>query len=267
MRAHVVALTVAFALVAPAVYAAPCETASECPSGFCVDGVCCDAACTGQCEACDVPGTIGTCVGVDGAPHGTRPACSPPWTPACRVSLCDASRSRSACVEPVFKPACDCTKDSECGSGHCADGVCCNVACDGQCEACDLPGSRGRCVPVTGEPRGIRKGCPVPGLGICTVQACNGTDTKSCHHVHNAETNCDTICGGRVQRHCDGQGGCGLAHELKCPNQSCSTATPEPTERPRFLDALLVLGVAAAVTRGARAWRAAPRPSCRRHDR
>jgi hypothetical protein len=196
--------------------------------------------------------------------------CSEPWTPACRARTCDGSRDRNACVEPVFRPVCDCSRDSDCSTGHCSDGVCCNTACGGQCEACDLPGSRGVCVPVIGEPRGIRKGCPVPGLGICTVQTCNGLDTSKCSYTHNAETMCDTICGGRVMRHCDGQGGCGLANELKCPDNSCSTASPQPTERPRFLDALFVLGLAAlakrGVTRGARAWRGAPRPSCRRRD-
>lgn len=226
-----------------------CTLPSDCASGFCADGVCCDTACNGQCEACDVAGSSGVCSAVDGAPHGARPTCSPPWTPPCRASTCDRSRSRTACVEPLFKPVCTCSRDSDCESGHCTDGVCCNTACDGQCESCDMPGSRGTCSPVRGEPRGIRKGCPVPGRGICTVQACNGREPKQCVFVNASETSCDSICAGRVQRHCDGQGDCGLPHELKCPDNSCTTAAPEPTERPRFLDALLVMGLAAVVGR------------------
>src|SRR4051794_2508881 len=30
-----------------------------------------------------------------------------------------------------------CTSADECDSGFCVDGVCCNTACDGQCQACD----------------------------------------------------------------------------------------------------------------------------------
>ena len=53
-----------------------CLTAKECASAQCVDGVCCNTACTGQCEACDVGGKVGTCVNVSDPPHGKRPACA-----------------------------------------------------------------------------------------------------------------------------------------------------------------------------------------------
>ncbi len=42
-----------------------------------------------------------------------------------------------------------CSADRECLWGFCADGVCCDYACDAPCEACDLPGSVGRCTRVT----------------------------------------------------------------------------------------------------------------------
>lgn len=38
-----------------------------------------------------------------------------------------------------------CTDALECESGMCVDGVCCDAACDGGCQACDLAGSEGTC--------------------------------------------------------------------------------------------------------------------------
>lgn len=51
-------------LFAPSAVAATCSGNGECASGFCVDGVCCSTACAGQCEACNLPGTVGTCATV-----------------------------------------------------------------------------------------------------------------------------------------------------------------------------------------------------------
>ena len=49
-----------------------CSLSSQCQSGLsCVDGVCCNSACNGLCEACNVPGSLGTCAPV---PSGTDPA-------------------------------------------------------------------------------------------------------------------------------------------------------------------------------------------------
>jgi RHS repeat-associated protein len=38
-----------------------CTSGAQCITGFCVDGVCCDTACNGQCAACNLPGSVGTC--------------------------------------------------------------------------------------------------------------------------------------------------------------------------------------------------------------
>ena len=41
-----------------------------------------------------------------------------------------------------------CAANGECALGFCTDGVCCESACDGVCEKCNLPGSPGKCMPV-----------------------------------------------------------------------------------------------------------------------
>jgi hypothetical protein len=48
----------------------PCMTGDECSLGFCVDGVCCGSACTGTCQACNLPGAVGNCTPV---PSGQDP--------------------------------------------------------------------------------------------------------------------------------------------------------------------------------------------------
>lgn len=58
---------------------------------------------------------------------------------------------------PAVLPVGDsCAVDADCGSGTCAQGVCCATACEGGCLRCDLPGQRGACAPVAAaEPCGV----------------------------------------------------------------------------------------------------------------
>ena len=71
-----------------------------------------------------------------------------------------------------------CTGGDECDSTFCVDGVCCNRACDGQCEACDSSATPGTCVPVAGAPHGARTAC-VTGDATC-AGACDGNDPTAC---------------------------------------------------------------------------------------
>ncbi|MDX2023807.1 MAG: Ig-like domain-containing protein [Deltaproteobacteria bacterium] len=41
-----------------------------------------------------------------------------------------------------------CVTNSECASGFCTDGVCCNAECGGKCTACNLPSSVGQCAAI-----------------------------------------------------------------------------------------------------------------------
>src|SRR5688572_30767123 len=41
-----------------------------------------------------------------------------------------------------------CSAASQCASGQCVDEICCNVACAGVCQACDVAGAVGTCTPV-----------------------------------------------------------------------------------------------------------------------
>ena len=95
-----------------------CAGNGECSSGFCVDGVCCATTCVGQCQACNLPSSLGTCTTVNptngpaGYPAGQsvtgfgttiRKSC-PSYGATCG-SRCDGT-SASECIFDVISPAC-----------------------------------------------------------------------------------------------------------------------------------------------------------------
>jgi hypothetical protein len=104
-----------------------------------------------------------------------------------------------------------CATGSTCLSGFCADGVCCDKACNGQCEACDVTGASGTCTPVTGPPHGTRTACT--GSGSSCDGTCDGTNTTDCSYPSSS-----TICGAACDGHCNGSGSCSAASGGMCPN-------------------------------------------------
>ena len=68
-----------------------------------------------------------------------------------------------------------CTSNTECSSGLCVDGFCCEATCGASCSACDLAGLEGTCSPVpSGSPHGARacKGYAC-GAGACLDRCTN----------------------------------------------------------------------------------------------
>lgn len=98
----------------------PCQADFDCKSGSCSDGVCCGSACNGNCERCDVPGSVGTCLPVPALTQGKCPL----------DQVCDTGGS---CRKTVGE---SCSAAAQCANGFCADGVCCESACDGACRSC-----------------------------------------------------------------------------------------------------------------------------------
>ena len=56
--------------------AAICSLDGDCDSTHCVDGYCCDAVCSGNCDHCNVAGSIGTCTDVASDCIGNCDVCS-----------------------------------------------------------------------------------------------------------------------------------------------------------------------------------------------
>jgi hypothetical protein len=91
----------------------------------------------------------------------------------------------------------DCTMASQCQSGKCVDGVCCNSDCAGSCQTCALPNARGKCSPAV-------MGAPDP-RGICQDQG-------------------ETSCGSNGK--CDGKGMCQRYPDgTVCRNAICDPAS------------------------------------------
>jgi len=111
--------------------------------------------------------TEGTCDGVGNCAAGAEIACAPY---ACAGDVCGSTCSADnecamgnhcasgVCVTGRARGA-ECVLDSDCTSRHCADDVCCDTACDGQCEACAVAGSIGVCTQIAGAPMGSRSPC------------------------------------------------------------------------------------------------------------
>lgn len=178
-----------------------CGGATECSSGFCVDGVCCDAACDGKCDSCaavNTGGVDGTCAPVS---DGLDP------DDDCGADTCSGTSGVCACGDlkksgeetdvDCGGPGCgkcvegrDCEVASDCGSGFCTDAVCCATACGGVCVACaesKTGFADGQCatIPIGADPDNE---CADPGFcaaaNKCTVvlDPSNGAADNVCLH-------------------------------------------------------------------------------------
>jgi MYXO-CTERM domain-containing protein len=133
-------------------------------------------------------------------------------------------------TQPELGPGAPCSLAEQCGSGYCVDGVCCDVACSGQCQACDVAGSAGKCTAVMGAPHGSRPACTACG-------SCDGTSTSMCSEPASA-TPCGASCCSSPNV-CDPNGTCVVPTSSGC---GCTTGE----ESPWFpaLAAALIVGVA-----------------------
>jgi hypothetical protein len=118
-----------------------------------------------------------------------------------------------------------CTSASACESGLCVDGRCCDRACDGTCEACDLAGQEGTCALVTGKPRGTRScGAGDPTCG----PSCDGKAAKSCVAFVAAGTPCRAascqVATTTRAATCDGVGACGKLETASCAGYACDAS-------------------------------------------
>ncbi|MEZ4369393.1 MAG: DNRLRE domain-containing protein [Polyangiaceae bacterium] len=177
---------------------AGCNGAGACPGVqtlSCPSGMCVGDACGGDCTA------DGDC-GVD---------------EYCAAGVC----------QPTENLGSPCSRSAQCGSGRCVDGYCCNSACSGQCEACDISGSLGLCSAVTGAPHGARTACTNDGTGCGGT--CDGTNQAACAYPGNSTVCRAAACSAgiaTVEARCSGSGNCPALQQQTCTPYTCHASLP-----------------------------------------
>lgn len=193
-------------------------TGTVCGASFCQSGVVTGMQCDGN-GGCQQR-TGRSCEGYPCNPDGSACASSCVQDSDCASAAYYCSE-QGQCLRKRSQGEV-CAKASQCGSGHCADGVCCNSTCEGQCEACDRPNTVGSCVPVTGDPVGDRRPC---GEGNVCSGRCNGGNRKACT-MPGAGTPCGApSCLGDHSvpaGSCDGSGTCMSARPGSCIPYTCA---------------------------------------------
>lgn len=126
---------------------------------------------------------------------------------------------------PPFEIGVACDTAASCGSGHCADGVCCESACDGTCTSCvavETGADDGVCAPVLADtdPAGECE----DGLG-CATGSCDGDGACG---ILPAETLCRASAGAcDVAEACNGEDPTCPADVLVDQGLTCRAAAGE----------------------------------------
>lgn len=204
-----------------------CDGAGQCRNH--VEGTVCKP---GACEGDAIVGTF-TCDGARGCKQAATTVCAPfscdHTTNEC-FSRCASDGdcvSGRKCVAGSCGPKMNgsvCVRDNECASEHCADGTCCNTACDGECRACNLAGRLGVCQPFAQGQRHTL--CAEQAATACgTTGTCDGFGSCA---TYPASTICGSAtCAGvtamNTARVCNGLGACRPAELLSCGTYRCAS--------------------------------------------
>ncbi|MCA9667161.1 MAG: hypothetical protein KC503_16295 [Myxococcales bacterium] len=163
---------------------ATCSDADSCFSGVCFQSACCHDACADLCHRCDA------------APFSCTPFAQYAED-TMGSDQCTGDKTCNGKGDCLLKNGKTCVQPSDCASGFCVDGVCCESECKGNCESCAL-GGQGKCEP---HPKGSDPD-----------KDCLGTDAD-CGGTCDGAGACDfpgigTRCGAKPCQACDGTGRC-----------------------------------------------------------
>ncbi len=232
-----------------------CSGAGQCNSGLsCVDGVCCGSSACGTCQACNLPGSEGTCT-----PHSFEDdpgTCDNDCT-VCSAGSCatrgdgdttecgtcaSCNGGSGACVGVTAPEGKNCNDDcTSCNAGSCqnrgaGDSTECNT-----CQQCNVPG--GNCTGITAnEGRNCTDDCTQCSGGSCvnrgagdaaecgTCQQCNASGGDCIGITAEDGNNCGSDCnfcnaGSCTTRAPDTGTECGTCQRCDGSSTSCQNVT------------------------------------------
>ncbi|HVY40843.1 MAG TPA: hypothetical protein VHM31_23050 [Polyangia bacterium] len=205
-----------------------CDGQGSCrqyPAGVvCKPGTCQGAAVTGG-QVCD---------GAGSCQAGPQTICAPFGCDATAGQCFPDCRSDADCVAGVkcVSGSCGpkpqgavCASGSQCASGFCADGVCCNVACTGACVSCNQPSRQGICWPVEAGVADPHKVCRDQGAPSCgQTGVCDGLGACGLYKAETvcAAPSCSATDHLKTAGTCDGLGICRPQGDESCAPFRCS---------------------------------------------
>jgi len=148
-------------------------------------------------------------VGTSASP-GPSPAT---WYGLATIFWGSASATINGTLTLAFKPnGMICGYQTECTSGYCAQGVCCNATCNDGCDACNLKGSVGTCA---AQPSGTVCRAAAGPCGVTST--CNGTALTCTTTTTTTVQAAGTLC-------LAAQGPCGLDARCDGATVNCPPA-------------------------------------------
>lgn len=191
---------------------------------------CGNAQCSGNSlvsKLCDGLGFCGSEGSTDCAPYLCQAdQCTTSCAANSQCAMGSVCLQNGTCSAPLTNGEA-CAKDDECSSKHCADGVCCNTACDGQCAVCNDLSSKGTCIGHDGAPVGDRPPCTATDADCAGT--CQAADMSKCAYPGDTKRCSTSTCDGAVAKPmvCNGQGACEAGPTKNCLPYACDATTKD----------------------------------------
>jgi hypothetical protein len=191
-----------------------CEAPTDCPGA--------DTTCSRRTCDNEVCGVQQAPAGMDCTEEGGKVCDGAGRCVECATEeQCQPGQSCSAehrCQEGQAENGAPCAMPGACKSTFCVDGFCCESACAGDCQSCDVMGSAGTCAPV---PAGEDP------ADDCGNDVCNGAGVCQCDDGTTNGNETDADCGGGT---CPG---CAIGEDCMagtdCVSGHCPAGTCQPS--------------------------------------